>query len=221
MKITILGSCRQGSIPNNYSCTNIHEEISYPHYTKEMIQMIHFCKFGNLSPEETLFTFRTPILDKKPLYFNEDLKNEFENSDIYILEIASKIIYEYNNIYVHHIAEENEYNTTIKNKINKRYQDKNEIEEDILYIKNILNKPIIIISHMVTKEEGERYKLKFWLEEICLKYNILFIDPVKELKERGYDFDKIFKKEDVLSHYTEDGHNAIIKIYNDYINKLI
>ena len=120
MKITILGSCRQGYITNNYSCTTIQEYVSYPHYTKEIIQVINFCKYGNLSPEETLYTFRTPILNKTSIRFDENLKNEFENSDLYILEIASKIVYEYDNKFVHHIATEDQYNTSIKNKINIR-----------------------------------------------------------------------------------------------------
>jgi hypothetical protein len=220
MKITILGSCRQEYIKNIFPCTNIQDNISYPHYTKEIIQVINFCKFGNLLPEETLYTFRSPILYKIPLYFNEDLKNEFENSDLFILEIASKIVYEYDNKFVHHIAIDNNYITSIKNKIKIRYQDKNEIEDDIINIKNILNKPIIIVSHLVTKEEGERYKLKCWLEDICLRHNILFIDPIKELKEKNCDFDKIFKKEDVLNHYTYEGHNEIGNIYKTYINKI-
>lgn len=219
MKITILGSSRQDYIINNYNCTNIHIHVSYPHYTKEIIQVINFCKYGNLLPEETLYTFRNPILNKIPIQFDENLKNEFENSDLYILEIASKIVYEYDNKFVHHIATEEQYNTSIKDKINIRYQDKNEIEDDIINIKNILNKPFIIISHLVTKEEGERYKLKCWLEEICSKHSILFIDPVRELKERNNDFNNIFKKEDILAHYTDEGHNAIGNIYNFYINK--
>ena len=87
IKITILGSSRQGYITNNYDCTNIHESISYPHYTKEIIQVINFCKHGNLSLEETLFTFRTPILYKNPIYFklpyNYDINELFDfNYDI-------------------------------------------------------------------------------------------------------------------------------------------
>lgn len=49
MKITVLGSCRQYSLREDYSVTNIQEDISYPHYTKEILQVINFCKFGNLS----------------------------------------------------------------------------------------------------------------------------------------------------------------------------
>ena len=46
-----------------------------------------------------------------------------------------------------------------------------EIENDIISIKNELDKPFIIVSHLVTRNHGDRYLLSIWLEEICLKYN--------------------------------------------------
>ena len=42
--ITILGSCRQESLYKNYNITSIQKNISYPHYTKEIIQAIEYCK---------------------------------------------------------------------------------------------------------------------------------------------------------------------------------
>lgn len=224
MKITVLGSCRQYSLRNIYNVTSIQEDISYPHYTKEILEVINFCKFGNLSPEETLYTFRTPILNNFPIYFNEKIKNEFETSDIFILEIASKKKYKYNNRYVHHIATENLYNQlindNIKNNIEIIDQNKDEIEEDIIKIKELLNKPLIIISHLVTKNIGERYNLKSWLEEICNKHSIIFIDPIKELESNGYNIETLFKKEDILTHYNDDGHLKILEIYKGYINNI-
>jgi hypothetical protein len=219
--ITILGSCRQQSLYCNYSVSSIQQAISYPHYTKEILEMIRFCKNGHLTPDETLFTFRTPILTKTPLYFNHNIKNDFENSDIFVIEIASKIAYEYKGIYVHHIATDTKYNLPIKNEIVIRTQTKNEIEEDILeIIKLLLGKKIIIVGHLVTYEKGERYNLVLWLEEICKKYNILFIDPIKEIKKRQYDIEKIFLNEPTLAHYNDYG-NALIKgVYSDFINKL-
>lgn len=225
MKITVLGSCRQYSLRNIYDVTSIQEDISYPHYTKEILEVINFCKFGNLSPEQTLYTFRTSILNNLPIYFNEKIKNEFENSDIFILEIASKKKYKYNNIYVHHIVTENRYNQLIKDEIKNNIQiidqNKNEIEEDIIKIKELLNKPLIIISHLVTKNEGERYNLKCWLEEICNKHNIIFIDPIKELESNGYNIETLFEKENILAHYNDFGHTKIIEIYKKYIDKII
>ena len=225
MKITVLGSCRQYSLRNIYNVTSIQEAISYPHYTKEILEVINFCKFGTLKPEETLYVLRTAILNNKPIYFNEILKEEFESSDIFILEIASKKKYKYNNKYVHHITTEVAHNKFIKDEIKNNIeiieQDKNEVEEDIINIKNLLNKPLIIISHLVTKNIGERYNLKCWLEEICTKHNIIFIDPIRELQQRGHNIAELFNKENVMAHYNDLGHLKILEIYKEYIDKII
>lgn len=219
MKITILGSCRQHSLRNKYTITNIQEELSYPHYTKEILEVIKYCKNNHIKPEETLNVFRTPILNKNIPNFVK-LNNEFESTNLFILEIASKTKYNYNNYYVHHIATENQYNVPIKNDIKIEIQTKEEIEEDILKIKNELNKPLIIVSHLVTIDKGERYNLTFWLEEICLKYNIPFINPIKELIKKNINIDEIFLKEDILAHYNEIGHQEILKIYSEFIGKI-
>ena len=69
MKITIFGSCRQHSLYSipGIEVTGIQENISYPHYTKEILEVIKFCKEGHVLPEETLNTFRTPALLNKKL----------------------------------------------------------------------------------------------------------------------------------------------------------
>lgn len=225
MKITVLGSCRQYSLRNIYNTSTIQEDISYPHYTKEILEVINFCKFGNLKPEETLYTLRTAILNNKPIYFNDNLKENFESSDIFILEIASKKKYKYNNTYVHHIVTEVAHNKFIKDEIKNNIeiieQDKNEVDEDIINIKNLLNKPLIIISHLVTKNIGERYNLKCWLEEICTKHNIIFIDPIRELQKRGHNIAELFNKENVMAHYNDFGHLKILEIYKEYIDKIL
>ena len=52
--ITILGSCRQDSLYKKYKITSIKNNLSYPHYTKEVLQVIKYCLFDNLSPEQTM-----------------------------------------------------------------------------------------------------------------------------------------------------------------------
>jgi hypothetical protein len=48
MIITILGSCRQEYLRTLYEITDIQDNISFPHYTKEMLEVIKFCKYGTL-----------------------------------------------------------------------------------------------------------------------------------------------------------------------------
>ena len=137
MNITILGSCRQESLYDKYNVNRIRNDISYTHSTKEMLEVIKFCKYGNVSPEETLYTFRTPILNKQSIVPDE-YKYEFEKTDIFILEIASRKTYEYNNRYLHHIVYDDDryVNNDIKDKIRINKQTDEEVEEDIIQIKN-------------------------------------------------------------------------------------
>lgn len=87
-KITILGSCRQDSLYKNYDITSVKNELSYPHYTKEIIQVIKYCLYDNLKSDETMI-FRTPILTNNP-YKKNIFMHEIQKSDIIIIEIASK-----------------------------------------------------------------------------------------------------------------------------------
>ena len=217
MKITALGSSKLSYIYNNFDCTKINEYVFYPKYTKEFIQVINFCKFGDLSLEETLFTFRKSILFKTPILHTEELKNEFEDTDLFILEITSNYCYLYNNIYVHHIAIDDQYKISIKDKIKILVQTEDEIEKDIMYIKKILNRPIIIICETVN--DGEKNELKSYLKKICEKNLICFIDPMKEFKKKNININNLFLGENTLNNYTDLGHEKIGIIYREYIDQ--
>lgn len=218
VKITILGSCRQDSLYSTYDVTSIKNAVSYPHYTKEIIEVIKFCKFGNVKPEDTLVTFRTPGINNKPLFFSNKLKEEFESSDIFFIEIASRKTYMLNGKYVHHIFyDDPKYNLKTKDLINTGILSDEEIENDILEIKNLLKKPIIIVSHLITQNEGSRYELGKLLKKICTKHDIIFINPVEEIIKSNFDKCGIFLQEDVLAHYSQKGHEVIKKIYDAFI----
>ena len=216
--ITIFGSCRQESIYSiqNVKVSGIRDNISYTHYTKEVLELIKYCKYGHISPKDTLTTFRTPILNNRKLYYNNILKNNFNNTNIFFIEIASRISYNYNDKYVHHILSSNE---EIGKYIIIQKQNDLEIENDIIKIKTELNKPIILVGHIVTYNYGSRYELLKLLEQICLKYNILFIDPVKEIIIRNYDLKNLLC--DDLTHYSQEGHLVMQNIYIDFLKKIL
>jgi hypothetical protein len=96
-----------------------------------------------------------------------------------------------------------------------------EIETDILQIQKELNKPFIIVSHYVTNNEGSRYELLGYLQQICKKHNILFIDPIKEIKNKDINFtiDKYFVKYDNLNHLTDEGNAIMSLIFKEYITR--
>jgi len=72
----------------------------------------------------------------------------------------------------------------------------------------------------VTKNVGERYELKCWLEDICKKHSICFIDPVKNLLIKYNNIDNLFLEEKSLNHYNDLGHKYIQSIYKDFIENI-
>jgi len=221
MYITILGSCRQDILQEKYKTSIIKNQISYPHYTKEILQLVNFCLFNDIPNQNTNQIFRTPILNNKPIIWNQNIKNEFDKTDVFVIEIASRKTYKLNNYFVHHILYDNfPYNKNTKNLIELGESTDLEIEEDIIKLKDLLKKPIIIVSHLVTRNFGSRFELKELLKNICSKHNIIFIDPIQELKDNFENIDSFFNKENILAHYSNQGNEAIGYIYQKFLNNI-
>jgi hypothetical protein len=91
---------------------------------------------------------RQESLYNDPKYQIPYYKNELDISDLFIIEIASKTAYEFNNVYRHNIVVKPEHNEKVscKDNIIIRKQSYEEIENDILEIKRELgNKKIMIV----------------------------------------------------------------------------
>jgi hypothetical protein len=219
-RVINLGSCRQDSLSKKFITMDVNKLISYPHSTKEILEVINFCKSGNLSDNETLYMFRTSLLNKKPLVFTYNLSKNFNIGDVYVLEITTNKLYVYNDKYLHHIAIDTALDENVRNNIKIIFQTKDEIEEDIIKIKEILGKPIVIISHLITQNKGRRYELSEWLRQICKKHSITYINPVEEFVKNNISLKNSFVREDKLAHYSEYGHNQISNIYYNLINKI-
>jgi hypothetical protein len=218
--ITIFGSCRQTPIKDYLQVSNILDELNYPHYTKEILQQIRYLKYKNIPNNLTKYCFRSSLLNRCQTEISNDsynkLKNEFDRTSFFLVEIASRISYKYNNLYLHHIAEESQYNFFDRDKIIKEDLTDEEIENDIIQIRNELYpKPFIILSHFATYESGKRYELIKLLENICKKFNIPFINQSNIIKKYG---NNIILNEPVLAHYTKEGLSYVGKIILDKIN---
>lgn len=220
MLITIFGSCRQHSISNHFQVTNIQERLTYPHYTKEVIQAIEFCK-GTLPipPDMTRWLFRTGILDKRPLSF-ASYSDLFQRTDLFVIEIASRLQYKYRDWFAHHILTEDQYGFPDKPSINVSTLTDEEIESDLLQIKSLLHpKPFIIVSHIYSYKSGKRYELVELLRFLCQKHDIHFFDPIEQLGDLATDT-SLFESEDILAHYSKKGHNVIGQLYKNYIDSI-
>lgn len=219
MRLTVLGSCRQDSLYKLYPCTSIRNELTYPHYTKEVLQAIEFCKgVSTIRPELSQYLFRSGILEQKALY-SKTFQQDFEETDLFVIEIASRISYKYANHYTHHILTEPLYGFCNRDEIVQRDLTDHEIEQDLLRIVELIRpKKLMIVSHIYTRTTGKRYELVKLLSKLCATHSIPFFDPIVQLG--SFDPHRLFVKEDTLAHYTEEGHHEIGKKYNEFINRL-
>ena len=218
--VTVFGSCRQLSISDTYTVTNIQEELTYPHYTKEILQAIQFCKgISSITEEDSAICFRTCILKNKGITWYQ-CKEEFDMTDVFVIEIASRISYEYKNLYLHHIQADPTSTWKEKDNITIRDLNDDEIEEDIVSIVKLLHpKPVLIVSHFSTYANSKRSILASLLERICLKLNIPFINPSILLCD--YTASQLFESEKTLNHYTPFGHSVISQKYKECIDALV
>lgn len=218
-KISIFGSCRQDAIYDYFNTSPIRNKLTYPHYSSEALQAIKYCLGQiNIKDIETHFAFRSWIISKER-YSQKKLIKDLKKTDLCIIEIATRKSYNYKNIYLHHISEEEEYGFSNKSKIKIHTMTDKEIESDIIKIKKLLyNKKIIIVTHFYTKETGPRYDLVLALKKIAKKHNIAIFDPVDQIG--GIDKIKnLLVPEKILSHYTPAGHKKIGEKYVKFINK--
>jgi hypothetical protein len=224
--VTILGSCRQSSIGKNFQLTDIHEELTLPHYSKETLQCIRFLKnpetFQN-GNHAIRYSFRSGLLDRRsiPSETIAKLRKQFEETDIFVIEIASRLAYQQNDLYMHHIIVEPGYGCMDQVKsIVIRSQPDEEIEEDILEIvKELSPKPILFVSHISTYSQGKRYDLIQFLKETCLKHNLNFFDPTTLLS--SYSEEELLVPERVISHFTPYGHSILAEEYKRLINNIL
>lgn len=221
MRVSIFGSCRQQPLLAHYTGTSIQEALTYPHYTKEIIQAIEFCQGRPMSPLDTMRCFRTCILQKGPITNQVDLQQEYAESDVIVVEIASRISYEWNHLYVHHIAIEEQYGIHHRHEILPRDLTDEEIEADICRIKQLVEngptpKKLLIASHIYTRSQGKRYALIQLVERLCLKYGIAFLSPSEYLMHES----GVYQEESILSHFTEKGEAIIGRVYKDAIEQL-
>jgi hypothetical protein len=184
MSITIFGTCRLDKVCNRNDLNNL---INYTHSTKEVIQFIHFLKGELILPNPyNKLCFRTAICHNKNIDCNDIYNKLFLDTDIFIIEICSKKKYIHNNFYLHHLCVDKRFSnfnihtpSEIMDNFTIENQSDEEIENDILKIKEMLYpKKVIIVSHYNSKQNGQyidsRNNLINLLDTICKKYDISF-----------------------------------------------
>ena len=211
IKVSIFGSCRQDSIARNFKVTQIRDGLTYPHYTKEIIQAINYVKSkGRICPKN-LAVFRNIQLGRKLLSKNS-LYKQFNATDLFVVEIASRISYEFDGDYYHHVIHDNsEVNSDLrfgKLQVRKRIQTDIEIQADMQTIKNLLApKPVLFVTHFCTYESGERAKLRNLIVSEAMKMGSRVFDPSSLL--RNYPLKRLTIEEPIVNHFSEFAHEVL------------
>jgi len=222
----VFGTCRCNNVADN---TNLSTDINFTHSTKEVIQFIKFLKGELTIPSEyTKCCFRTALCENRTIDFCENFKERFLNTDAFIIEICSKKKYIYNGFFLHSLAVDTNHhwikNTSqdVLNNFTVEKQSDEEIEDDILKIRELLSpKKIIIVSHfnayLNRSHIPSRDHLVKLLENICRRHNIFFVNPLCVLS--AYSQDEILKRD--FEHYTEFALEYFTKWMNGFIDKIV
>lgn len=219
MKITIFGCCRQDSLYSLYDVSSIRDDLTYPHYSSEALQAMRFCAGEILEKNINIdYIFRSQIISKRKINY-EKISREFKKTELFAVEIASRKCYKFKNFFLHHIYEEPSYGCEFFDEVEVSDLSDQEIENDILSMKALVEpKKIFLITHFYTRLIGKRYELACTLKKIGMAHGIPVFDPVEAVG----GVEKIFPylvDEPVYTHYNAAGHNAIGKLYKEFIFK--
>jgi hypothetical protein len=218
--ITIFGCCRQDSIYKHFKVTDVRNGLTYPHFSKEVIQAIEYCKYLNTDIPE--WAFRNPQINLK-LRRKKSLMRDFNRTDIFIVEIASLLEYKHNGFYLHHEIYDNpsqlrKNGWPTKDQIETREQSLEELRKDLQKIVDLLGeRRIIFACHISTRESGKRATLISEISKFCRDRNIECFVPSDILN--FYNASDIFVEEPVLSHFTDFGHQIAGFRYRELVER--
>lgn len=156
MKIALLGTCRIGCIRRHFECTDFDEDISFVHSTKEIIQIIKYITRQIEIPDElNQFCFRRGILNKRPVAYSDRFLSQFNDADMFVIEVCAMRKYLYRGCYLHHLAVDSRlhyYKETPRRILEGTvvlHQDRQEIENDISEIMELVYpRKIMLVSHI-------------------------------------------------------------------------
>ena len=211
MSITLFGTCRINNVIGN---NNINNKTNFTQSTKEIIQLIKFLT-GKKKIETPLnkLCFRTGLLENKPIFYSDELRDTFSKSKLVIVEICSAKNWVYDNHYLHHMCVDKRYPSCKKNtpqQVLDNYkcikQTPREIANDVLEIKELIfPRKMIIVTHYNAEIDGnlfqQRNQLISLLNSIAQTHNLNIVNPSNVLK----DFMKEEVMKDDLAHYTDFG----------------
>ena len=210
--ITILGCCRQDSIKDYFPVTSVRDRLNYCHYANEALQVVKYISGDVHYKNIPSSVFRYSLFSKSVLSQKSFIK-EYENTSLFVWEVATLKEYVYQGWYCHEeIANKNKFNK----EITVRMGSYKELEDTVLKMIDIVGKSrLLIVSHLYTHRDGNRYLLAKKIEKICKHYGIVYLNPMEFIKPEFYS--EFFVDEPVLAHYTKSGERYMSEIYRQTI----
>lgn len=224
-RVSILGSCRQDSIYKYFRVSRIRDGLTYPHYTKEIIQTIKYCINPDFAEDLPNWVFRNTIIGTQTIQWKK-INKDFRKTDVFVIEVASLLEYKYRGLYLHHEIYDGKRSLKSlgseewpgKDKIEVREQPLEELNSDLEEIMTLLkSKKVIFVSHFRTKDIGKRAELSNALISFCKSKSIPYFDPSDLLK--FYEQKSIVLDEAVISHFTNFGHEIVGYRLRELINR--
>jgi hypothetical protein len=224
-KITAIGSCRLDGLYERFIINDVKNSITFTHSTKEVLQLIaHLNSIRNFSDKDEIkkskWLFRTYLIKPKTLLKIQKIQKIakiFFESDLYVIEISSKKIYERDGKYFHEIIKNPLYGYPGIEKILERKLSTNELSDDLDLIVKSLPGRVMIVSHILTRADGPRHDLVMTLERLCREKGVPFFSPGEALKD--YQNKNLYLERDDIAHYTPYGRLIIGRKYREYIKR--
>jgi len=156
MKVALLGTCRVSFIRKHYSCTDFDDAISFVHSTKEILQLLRFItKQVKIPDPVNRVCFRTSIINRRPVEYSDKFLEQFDEADLFVIEISSMTKYLYQGYYLHHLAVDKRFHfylespTLVLRDTKVEYQQAEEISNDIDEIVRFVQpRKVLIVSHI-------------------------------------------------------------------------
>lgn len=200
--VTVFGSCRQDSLYKNFKVTKVRDGLTYPHYSKEILQAIRYCK-GKIKDID-VFVFRNAQIGNPILKLNK-LKKEIQKTDVFVIEISSANEYFIGDQYYHHVA--GETGTINGIGVTKSLTTVDELERDLKAIRKELGENIIIVTHTAPDDGGKRTKLIKEIELLAERCDLVCFNPSELLA--FWDPIRLFEAELSPAHFTNLGHRLV------------
>lgn len=213
--ICVLGCCRQDSIYWSYRVSSVRNGLGYTHYSAEALQMLQIV--AGLAPAQPTTRFRNALV-ALPLTSLMQLRREFDETDMFIVEVASRLKYQGDgdDVY-HHVAFDAPPPGLKLAGIRRVEQTDAEIESDLIKIRELVApRPLIVVSHLVTRQDGKRAELRCGVAKMCERLQVPFIDLLSGCS--GPEVGELVEDEPTIAHLTPKGHRYVHGLYQDAID---